>query len=132
LTGDLYHALDILRPVAVEFAGPLTVDAQIEQDGRTISLTGVGKMTAKVTIQWQSISGKTIAAPKAAPSPTAAPKLSAKLRTARYGEVRLQLPGPEWKVIRHDPEARRLELGRPQEGGMRGVSIWPVEVAPAE
>jgi hypothetical protein len=56
----------------------------------------------------------------------------AKLPTARYGEVRLQLPGPEWKVIRHDPEARRLELGRPQEGGMRGVSIWPVEVAPAE
>ena len=33
LTGDLYHALDIQHPVALQFAGPLSVDAQIKQAG---------------------------------------------------------------------------------------------------
>lgn len=132
LTGDLYHALDLQRPVALEFAGPLTVDAQIEQEGRTISLTGEGRMTAKVTMQWQKASGKPVAAPKATPKPAVAPQPPAKPRPLRYGDVSFQLPGPGWKVIRYDPEARRIELGRQREGGMRGVSIWPVEVPPAE
>jgi hypothetical protein len=32
----------------------------------------------------------------------------------------------------YDREAQRIELGLPQPGGMRGVSIWPVDVPPSE
>jgi hypothetical protein len=74
LTGELYHALDIHRPVALEFSGPLTVNSPAEQDGHPTTLTGEGQMTAKVTIQWEKLAGKPVA-PRKAPAKLAAQTL---------------------------------------------------------
>jgi hypothetical protein len=133
ITGDVYHALSIQRPVAIEFTAPLAVSTRTQQNGRSISITGEGTLTAKVLIEWQKVAGKTVATPARRTAPSErTPDDRAMSRTVAYGEITFQLPGPGWKALRYDQEARRIEVGLPEQGQMRGISVWPEDVPQAE
>ena len=48
------------------------MNARVEQDGRSVTLSGEGKMTANVSLQWQKVAGRLLPASKPSASPHAA------------------------------------------------------------
>ena len=77
---------------------------------RCVVVRGEGKMSGKVKIQWQKIAGKPAPVPRHSPTPASRAHGSAKPGVARYGEVTVELPGPDQlRDVRHVDEEKGLE-----------------------
>jgi hypothetical protein len=55
LSGDIYHALDVQRPLAGDLSGPITVSGEAAQQGSTMRMTGRGTMSMKIRSQWLKV-----------------------------------------------------------------------------
>jgi hypothetical protein len=60
LEGDLFHAVDIHRTVALHLTGPITMKGKIEQEGASVDLDGDGTMDMSWTSQWLKVAGKPV------------------------------------------------------------------------
>jgi hypothetical protein len=60
LSGDMYRALDLKRPLAEEDTGPVTVEGQEEQKGVTVHVSGKGTLRLKETHRWLQVNGKLV------------------------------------------------------------------------
>jgi hypothetical protein len=62
LEGDLYHALDLKRTVALEYSGPMTTQGDTSPSGIRVSINGRGNMKVKETRRWLKVRGKPVSA----------------------------------------------------------------------
>lgn len=75
LEGNLYHALDLRRPLSADLAGPVILTAAKTEKGVRYTLKGDGAMRVRETYRWLRIDGKAVPAAagpggaQAAPSP---------------------------------------------------------------
>jgi hypothetical protein len=60
LEGDIYHALDLKRTVALEYSGPMTAQGDTAPSGIRVSINGQGTMRVKETRQWLKVRGKPV------------------------------------------------------------------------
>lgn len=74
LTGDLYYALDIERPIQMEITGPVTMGGSAAP-AAGIAVSGEGTANGKTTFEWMELGGKPVSkpAPGEAPAPGGAP-----------------------------------------------------------
>lgn len=63
-TGDLYHAIDLQRTLAVSLDGPVTMQGQELIQGRTVFFTGEGTMEVEFSEHWSKVAGKSAAVRK--------------------------------------------------------------------
>lgn len=59
MSGDLYQALDIQRPIAMTVSGPITLQGQSKDGDHVIDLSGTGTMKMQLTAAWLKVAGKT-------------------------------------------------------------------------
>lgn len=57
LSGDLYHALDIQRPLSLVASGPITAKGQTKSEGHLINMVGQGTMKMQMMVHWLKIAG---------------------------------------------------------------------------
>ncbi|MBI3911562.1 MAG: hypothetical protein HY320_11600 [Armatimonadetes bacterium] len=60
LTGDLYHALDLQRMLALELSGDITTRGRVTSNGMTVTVSGQGQIAISETQRWLKIAGKEV------------------------------------------------------------------------
>lgn len=58
--GDLFHAIDLQRVLAVSLNGPVIMRGQEVIQGRTVFFTGEGTMESEFSERWSKVGGKTV------------------------------------------------------------------------
>jgi hypothetical protein len=58
LAGQRFYALDLNRPIELDMSGPITLNGETKEGGRTIVLAGEGTFKARQTARWLKVAGK--------------------------------------------------------------------------
>ena len=60
LEGDIFHALDLQRPLQIEMHGPLAVDAKTAHEGHLFDFNGDGTLELVDIVHWKTVAGKPV------------------------------------------------------------------------
>lgn len=72
-TGAAFFDLKLKRELGTRFGGPISLEGDVEQEGRKLRIVGSGLMDARQSVRWLKVAGKPVNAPAYPPPGAPAP-----------------------------------------------------------